>query len=407
MNILLINHYAGSKSLGMEYRPWYLAKEWSKLGHNVTIVAGSYSHVRSAQPHIDKNYNSTRTEDIGYVFLKTTIYRGNGFKRMLSIFYFIFQLFRYANRISKESNPDLVIASSTYPLDIYPAHRIAKKTKAKLVFEVHDLWPLSPIELGGFKTHNPFIILLQAAENYAYKYSDDIVSLLPNTKQYMIEHGLSPDKFNYVPNGIDTSEWISIGQIPTEHDLLLTNLKQGEKKVVGYVGSHGLANELNSFIDSAKSNQDCQVAYLLVGNGPEKEKLKTRAQQLSLKNVYFLDAVPKKSIPSLLSRIDILYLGWAKNKLYRFGISPNKLFDYMMAGKPIIHSVDAANDAVKDSSCGISIHPEDPDAISDAIQKILSLSEEEINMMGLNARKYVMEKHDYKVLAQYFLQVLN
>jgi glycosyltransferase involved in cell wall biosynthesis len=406
MNILLINHYAGSKSLGMEYRPWYLAKEWSNLGHNVTIVAGSYSHVRSFQPVIDKTYNPKQIDGISYIFLKTPVYRSNGLKRMVSIFSFIFHLFKYAKHIIRESRPDLVIASSTYPLDIFPAHKIARKANAKLVFEVHDLWPLSPIELGGFKKYNPFIIMLQIAENYAYKKSNHVVSLLPNTKSYMIEHGLSPGKFNYVPNGIDTSEWSSFGEIPSEHENLLTKLKQEGKKVVGYVGSHGLANELNSFIESAKKKSDCKVAYLLVGNGPEKEKLIAKTQQLLLENVFFMDAVPKKSIPSLLSRIDILYLGWTRNKLYRFGISPNKLFDYMMAGKPIIHSVDASNDAVKESSCGISIQPEDPDAISGAVQKILSLSEDEIKLMGLSARKYVMEKHDYKVLAQNFLQIL-
>ena len=100
-------------------------------------------------------------------------------------------------------NPNIVIASSTYPLDIIPAFLIAKKTRAKLIFEVHDLWPLSPIELGGMSPFHPYIMIMQWAENFAYRVSHKVVSILPKTKSHMQKHGLGPDKFAHIPNGID------------------------------------------------------------------------------------------------------------------------------------------------------------------------------------------------------------
>jgi glycosyltransferase involved in cell wall biosynthesis len=407
MNILLINHYAGSESLGMEFRPWYLAKEWIKLGHKVTILSASYSHLRTFQPEIHSIYEKKVLDHVNFLFLKTPKYKGNGFKRVLNIFMFVYRLKKFGNKIYNEFKPDIVIASSTYPFDIYPAHQIAKKSKAKLVFEVHDLWPLSPMELGGYSKYHPFIMMIQNAENYAYKNADHVVSLLPNTKLHMMNHGLLSKKFNYIPNGIDISAWEIEENIPFEHDKLLSKLKKDKKIIVGYVGTHGLANALNTFIASAKGILNQNIVYVLVGNGNEKEKLIKSADELELNNVYFLPPVQKKVIPSLLSKFDILYIGWSKNKLYRFGISPNKLFDYMMAGKPIIHSVYASNDPVKESNCGISVDPENPRAIAQAIDELTSLGEEEKINMGINAKKYVIDNHNYMILAEEFINIFK
>src|SRR4051812_28023701 len=121
MNILIINHYAGSTSYGMEYRPYYLAKEWTGLGHRVTIVASSFSHLRVVPPSIRGDYTSEDHGGIHYVWLRTPGYRGNGIRRVLNIGAFVLQLLRYQARIISDAEPDLVIASSTYPLDNYPA----------------------------------------------------------------------------------------------------------------------------------------------------------------------------------------------------------------------------------------------------------------------------------------------
>jgi len=171
----------------MEYRPYYFAREWVHLGHQVQIVAASYSHYRAKQPQVGKLTRLDETIDgILYTWFKTFTYSGNGIGRVFNITSFIGRLFREGRHIARMLKPDIVIASSTYPMDIWPAHHIASIINAKLVYEVHDLWPLSPIELGDMSKLHPFIMLVQAAENYAYHYADAVVSILPRVRDYMI-----------------------------------------------------------------------------------------------------------------------------------------------------------------------------------------------------------------------------
>lgn len=408
MNILLINHYAGSPVHGMEYRPFYLARGWIKLGHQVTIVAASFSHVRTQPPQILDNLSKERIEEIQYVWLKTPCYQGNGIGRVRNMLSFIWQLLRFQRKVIHLSKPHVIIASSTYPLDIYPAFRIAKKTRAKLIFEVHDLWPLSPIELGGMSPRHPYIMVMQWAENFAYRVSDRVVSILPKTEIHMQKHGMAPNKFAYIPNGIDVDEWGNNNEtLPEEHREVLMRLKRGGHFIVGYAGAHGLANSLSSLIDAAQLLQAQSVTFVLVGQGPEKTMLEQRVSQLALNNVIFLPAISKKSVPLLLEMMDVLFIGLKRQPLFRFGISPNKLMDYMMAGKPIIHAIEAGNDMVAESSCGISVTPEDPDAIAEAVLHLMHMSPVEREIIGARGREYVIANHDYRILAQRFLEAMR
>ncbi len=149
MNILLINHYAGSPRHGMEYRPYYLAREWVRAGHQVQIVAASYSHVRSHQPEMGSQPLDETLDGVRYRWLPVPGYLGNGIGRVKNIWAFLSRLWRDSPRIVREFKPSVVIASSTYPMDIWVARRIAHLAGAKLVYEVHDLWPASPIEVSG------------------------------------------------------------------------------------------------------------------------------------------------------------------------------------------------------------------------------------------------------------------
>lgn len=190
MRILYINHYAGSPRHGMEYRPYYLAREWVRLGHVVQIVGSSQSHIRSRQPQLAGHHRLDETIDgIQYTWFETPQYVGNGIGRVRNMSSFVSRLYFESKRLAAEFRPDVVIASSTYPMDIWPAHRIAKLANAKLVFEIHDLWPLTPMELGGMSKWHPFIMLLQAAEDYAYRHADAVVSMLPKVRQYVESRG--------------------------------------------------------------------------------------------------------------------------------------------------------------------------------------------------------------------------
>ena len=151
MNILYLNHYAGSPQLGMEYRPYYLAREWVRAGHRVQMLAADFSHVRSTQPAA----GDAVIDGIDYRFYATPRYAGNGVARVKNIAAFLRAAWADTPRLVRDFNPNVVIASSTYPMDIWVARRMARLSRAKLVFEVHDLWPLSPSNCRACRAGTP------------------------------------------------------------------------------------------------------------------------------------------------------------------------------------------------------------------------------------------------------------
>jgi len=392
----------------MEYRPYYLAREWVRLGHSVTIVAASRAHLRTVQPNTNKGVQEEMIDGIRYLWLATPDYSGNGVMRVRNMLTFVRRLLTMGGELAQLFRPDLVIASSTYPLDIYPARRVADKAGARLVFEVHDLWPLSPMELGNLSRWHPFIMTMQCAENYAYRKADKVVSMLPKAKEHMCEHGMAPEKFVHIPNGIYKEEWSRERKpLPEEHEALLSRLRLENRFLVGYAGGHAISNALDQLLDAALLLQDSSVAFVLIGQGVEKGILEKKTKSLGLNNLYFLPAVDKFVVPTVLEAMDLLYLGWSRNPLYRFGICPNKLMDYMMAAKPVIHAVDAGNDLVAESGCGISVEPENAAAISDAIIRFKLMSEAERKRIGEAGKDYVLAHHDYGVLAKEFIWAIG
>ncbi len=423
MNILLINHYAGSPQHGMEYRPFYLAREWVRAGHQVQIVAASYSHVRSRQPGVlDSAFDEASgaasgavihaasdelIEGIRYRWYPTPTYAGNGVGRVLNIWSFLRQLWADSKRLTGTFKPDVVIASSTYPMDIWVARRIAKMARAQLVYEVHDLWPASPMELSGMSRHHPFIMLCQKAENDAYRDADVVVSMLPKVAEHMAAHGLDLRKLHIVPNGVSPDEWTAQAQ-PLRADLRahLQSLRASGRTVVGYAGSHGLPNALDVLLDAAALLEDENFVFVCVGGGMEKARLAQRVAAEGLRHVTLFDAIAKAQIPSLLAEFDIAYIGWQRTPLYRFGIAPNKLMDYMMASRVVLHSVEAGNDPVKEAGCGLTVAPESAQAVADGLRALVRIPADERAAMGRAGRDFVMAHHTYPVLAQRFIEAL-
>ena len=407
MNILLINHYAGSTHYGMEYRPYYLAKEWLKKGHSVMILAASYSHIRTQQPDMKGcSKRDENIEGIHYRWYKTNQHKGNGLGRVRNILNFLKGVYSDTNDLVTKFNPDVVIASSTYPMDIWVARKIAKKANAKLIYEVHDLWPLSPIELGGMSRWHPFIIWCQRAENYAYQHADEVVSMLPKTLPHMTAQGLDAKKFHYIPNGVNPDEWENRAELPKQFASKLKRIKQKGLPLVGYAGTHGLANALDLLIDAAKQSEGL-FEVVLVGTGPDKLALENRVKNEGIRNVTLLPAIPKISIPAFLKQIDIAYIGLLPQPLFRFGISPNKLMDYMMSATPIVMAINAGNDLVNDAQCGISVPPKNSEKVRGAILKLSSLPYKERVLMGEKGRQFIYSHQTYPVLAKSFLAIMK
>lgn len=408
MNILLLNHYAGSPTHGMEYRPYYLAREWVRAGHRVLIVAAGFSHVRSRQPELGAAPREEVIDGVAYRWLPTPRYRGNGPGRLANIASYLRQVWLDAPRLAAAFKPDVVIGSSTYPMDCWPARRIARRAGATLVHEVHDLWPLSPIELSGMSKWHPFALLCQAAENSAYRHAGLVVSMLPKVHAHMAAHGLDLARLVIVPNGISPDDWLAAPQ-PLRADVqqAIDAARAAGCTVVGYAGSMGEPNALDTLLDAAALLRDAPLRFVLVGDGHLREHLAARIAAGGLGQVVLLPPVPKVQVPSLLAQLDLAYIGWQRVPIYRFGIAPNKLMDYMMAGCAVLHAVDAGNDPVAEAGCGLSVPPGDAAAVAAGLTRLAALPAAERRAMGQRGRAFVQAHHSYPVLAQRFLEAVN
>lgn len=403
MHILILNHYAGSPYYGMEYRPYYLAQEWIKLGHKVTIVAANNSHIRRVNPEAKGKFWEEDVDGIRYIWIKSRPYGGNGVARMLNMLDYIHGLYRNMKKFVA-LKPDVVVASSTYPLDNYPAYKLTKKVGAQFLYEVHDLWPLSPQKLGGYSKWHPFIVVMQAAENFAYKHVDKVISILPCAEEHMKEHGLADGKFYHVPNGIYLPEVENAEPLSVE---FLDQLPK-EKRIIGYCGTLGIANALHNLIEVAKLLKDSNpdLFFVIVGKGPEKDNLNGLISKYGLTNIRIYDSIPKPQVQSFLKLCSTIILSLSDSDLFKYGISPNKLFDYMYSGKPVLQAVKAGNDIPYDSGCGITCD-NTPEKIAETLKHIINLSEEERIKMGANGHKYVLEHHTYEVLAKNFIEAIE
>ena len=219
----------------------------------------------------------------------------------------------------------------------------------------------------------------------------------------MQNHGLSPDKFVHIPNGIDCEEINN----KEKYSDKIPNYNSEGKFLIGYLGTLGIANALDYFIDAAeklKDNHD--ISFVLVGQGSEKERLVKKIYDRKLQNIKIYPAVSKEQVQSVLAQFDICYVGWFKHPLYRFGISANKIFDYMLSGKPIIHGSNASNDPIKDAQCGISIPAEDVNALVEAILELKNKPQKEQKRIGDKGIKYVYTNHNYSQLAKKYESIL-
>ena len=400
MNILMISHYAGAPKYGMEYRSYYMGREWVRMGHNVMIVGAAFSHLRKQQPEASEE----TIDGIRYLWLPTTRYESNGLKRVLSMFQFVGRV--YSHRKSLIAfQPDIVVASSVYTLDIYPCHYIARHTGARLVYEVHDLWPLSVIAIGGYSKWHPFVMLLQHCENYAYRHCDMVVSMLDKAFPHMQRHGLSEDRFCCIPNGFVSDEWDTPpAELPRKHQQLLKQLHERNRIIVGFAGGHTRSTAMQVFVEAARNFQDDpSIAFVLVGDGPQKPELVSMAEKYELANIHFLPPIRKQCIPSLLHCFDICYAGGVHCLLHHYGTSFNKITDYMLSAKPIVNSVDEPDSEVERQGCGIQVEAENVEQVCRAIRTLANMSTQERTEMGQKGRAYALENLNYRTLAERFL----
>jgi glycosyltransferase involved in cell wall biosynthesis len=400
--IWFINDYAGSAYHGMEFRNYYFAKEFVKMGYKVYIISASYMHLFKKMPKTDDNYTFEEIDGIYYIWIKVPDYgESTNKKRVLKWFVFTLKLFFLP--FKKMSKPNFIIASPMAPFLVLPAYRLAKKFNAKFIYEIKDIWPQSIIELGSVSATHPLIKIMSWCESFAIKKADMIVSSLQNYGSHL-ESDLNISKdFTWINNGIDLNEMKSIEPL----DNTLKSQIHKDKFIIGYTGTIGIANVLNYLFDAAKELIDNKnIMFIIVGDGKEKESLVQKYKDLN--NILFIEPIKKSQVQSMLELFDICYIGLQKENLFRYGVSPNKLFDYMYSAKPIIYAIDSGEaNIVKLSNCGISVEAQNSKDITKAILKLFNMTKEEKDKLGQNGKKYVLEHFTYEKLAKKFQRIFD
>lgn len=406
MRLVLVNHYAGSPRHGMEFRPYQIARAWAALGHRVTIVAATHSHLRNENPTIAGGRAIESIDGVEYRWLRTPAYSGNGVGRLLNMLVFLARLRGELRRIEREGPPDAIIASSTYPLDYRACLASAGRCGAAILFEVHDLWPLSPMEIGGYSPRHPYIRVLQRAEDLFCRTADRVVSILPRTLEHLRTRGLDERRFRHIPNGVEGADAAPReSDAPEDLRAWLAGERAAGRFCIGYAGGMVRQNSVTTLLDAARALRDEPFSFLLLGDGWELGALQAGAADLP--HVRFAGRRPRAQAIGTLTACDAVWVGLARSGLYRFGIGLNKVFDAMLTGRPVAASITAGNDPIADAGCGISVPAEDAPALVDALRRLRTMDPDARAALGEAGRTFVRREHDYGTLARRFLTVIE
>lgn len=345
-------------------------------------------------------------EGVTYDFISTPAYRGNGLGRILNMMAFTWQLARKGGELAeKHGRPAMIIASSPHPYAYLAAERLAHRYGSRCIFEVRDLWPLSLIELAGVSSSHPLVRVTDWLERRAYRNADAVVSLLPCTRAHMVSRGLAAERWHYIPNGVEIRR-ADIARVESEAVRQARHWRSEGKTVVVYTGALGRPNHVESLVRAMAMQRDAgtDTRAAIVGRGELETELAALISQLQLQDrVVLLPQIPKAAVLTLLEEVDIGFISLRPEPLFRFGVSPNKLFDYMLAGLPVIFAVQAGNDPVAEAGCGFSVNPGQPEEISAALSALAKMSPSVRREMGRRGRDWVEQRHGYASLARDYL----
>lgn len=400
----------GGPGLGRFWRGYHLARAWQNAGIDPIVIGPGYHHYFLERKALAGTH---LINGVTHCFIPTRPYGNFALNRLRAILTFGIGLLTDAGLAEMAANraPDVVVYSSPYPFGYPAAHRLARRHRAALVFEVRDLWPLTLTGLLGLAPWHPFVLAAGACERMAYATADRVVSLLPNAGTHMATRGLDLRNLVYIPNGVDV-EHESPAACPSETPLLnrAHTLASAGKFLIVHPGNMSITTHLPPLIDAAKLLQDqgrADIAVLLIGRGQLEASLKAQARDNRLANVEFFPQVDKSEIHALLRIADAGFAALAPSAIYRFGFSQNKLFDYMLAARPIVFACDVPGDLVAKTGAGITVPASNPAAISAAIAHLADLPGAERARMGAQGRAYVEAEHNYRILGQRYLNVFK
>jgi len=395
MNILYIHQYFATREGSTGTRSYEFAKYFVKKGHQVVVLTGD-SFLSNFTPlketRLTKEYE---IDGIRVIAIKVNYSNYmNYFQRMLSFVKFMAYSSVTALGIK---GIDLVFATST-PLTVaVPALLMKWFRKKPYIFEVRDLWPEAPVQIGAIKSR-PLIRLLRWFEKLTYRNAENIIALSPGMEEGVISTGISSNKVFMVPNCSD----LDLFDPNDDDETFRIRYDLEGKLVVAHGGSMGIANGLEYIIQAAKILQDLQekrIVFILAGGGKTKPDLEKVAMQHRLTNVIFTDSLARTEMPKVLACSDITMTCF-KNIPILATNSPNKFFDSLAAGKPVIvNSPGWTKDIVERHGIGFYVDPERPEDLANLLIQIQE-KRDELKRMGAKARALAEREYDRMLLAE-------
>ena len=405
MKIWLINDYGTHPEHGQFTRNFYFGKELKRLGHEPIAFSGSHPHNTKLQL-IDSDviFRVFKEDPFPWVLIKSLNYEDSKIKRVISMFLFFKNMIAASKHFEK---PDAIIGSSAHPLAALLAIQLGKKFGSKKIVEIRDLWPESIVSYGILGRNNPIVLAMRCFEKWLYVHADAIIFTFEGGYDYIKEQGwqkqIPESKVHYVNNGIDLAQFDYNKEFFTVKDKDLEN--EDLFKVI-YTGSIRRVNNLGKLLDVAKLVKNTRIKFLIWGDGDELLKLKERIKNENIKNVVFKGSVEKKYVPFITSKASLNFAHNDNSPLFRFGISFNKIFDYLASGKPILCDFYAKYNPILSFEAGVSVDSGDVKDIANMIDEISTSSAKKLAVYGQNARKGAQE-YDFNNLTKKLISVIN
>lgn len=401
MHILLIHQAFASIDEPGGTRHYELACFLADQGHRVTVIASPISYLTGkpseVKPPSDEKWNSSRSEGVVRIlrpFVYPPLHR-SFFHRIINFFSFMIMSFMIGLRVD---HVDVVWGTSPPIFQGITAWMLARFKRKPFLFEVRDLWPAFAVQIGVLR--HPFLIhSSEWLERFLYRKAERVMVNSPGFIDHVTQRGAR--NVRLIPNGSDTCMFnpqIKGDSFRQEHRLT-------EKFLVLYAGAHGISNDLGILLDAADILRDrSEIIFVLLGDGKEKSALMEKAKKMELENVLFLPSIPKKDMPVALAAADVCVAILKPIPLYAT-VYPNKVFDYMAAGKPVVLAIEGViRQVIEEAQAGILVSPGDSQELAQAILRLASAPNERI-VMGRNGRAFV-EQHFDRAIQAYKLEEL-
>lgn len=403
VNIWIINHYAVYK----KGRHATLARLFRKKGCIVNILLSSYSrddgYLFKENIHVIKDDE----EGVNYIYIKSKpSHKQNGVKRVLNMISFCILIWMNLSKICKiAGKPSHVIASSVHPFVWEIGYIIASKFRAKFVAEIRDIWPLSLIEVQHISKHHPLVLLMNIVEKRAYLRADAIVSTMPYAYMHVCESfNVKREKVYWMPNGINVQQYESNLDSAIELPANISSFLTSHWSCV-YTGSIVASECISLMLKAFEMIKDEDIYFAIIGDGHELSKLIEMKNCLGLDKVRFFPKVDNSLICKILQKSHCCIAGVHDLPLYRYGLSLNKLNDYLLSGKPVLFACSYPN--VVEEAGQFNIASDNPKKMAETILKIKDMTKSELEEISLRSRKKIYDVYDYNIIADNYLEMLK